>query len=126
VRLVFRHLPLFQIRGHQFSRALAAASEMAAERGKFWAFADAAFNRPGLDRAHILALMKRLGFEPAAVEARLGDPKEPAIARVLRDEGLAGRLQINQTPTFIVLARGRPPVSANQRILARLLNSGFR
>jgi protein-disulfide isomerase len=123
VRLVFRHLPFWQIRGHELSRAQAALSEMAAEKGKFWQFVTTVYSRPKLDRAGYLALMETLGFEAAAVETRLADPNDPAVARVLRDEKLAERLNINQTPTFIVLLDGHQPISANQRTLTRLLNS---
>jgi hypothetical protein len=42
---------------------------------------------------------------------------------VLRDEALAERLSINQTPVFILLAAGQQPISANLRTLPRLLNS---
>jgi hypothetical protein len=41
----------------------------------------------------------------------------------LRDEDLASRLGIHQTPTFIVLIANHPPISATQRSLPRILNS---
>jgi uncharacterized membrane protein/predicted DsbA family dithiol-disulfide isomerase len=123
VRLIFRHLPFWQIRGHELSRAQAALSEMAAETGKFWQFVTTVYSQPKLDRSGYLALMQTLGFEKALIEARLADPNDPAIVRVLRDENLAERLQIQQTPTFVVLLDGHQPISANQRTLTRLLSS---
>jgi uncharacterized membrane protein/predicted DsbA family dithiol-disulfide isomerase len=124
VRLVYRHLPLWELRGHEFSRAAAALSEMAGEQGRFWEFLDAVHQekRP-LKGADYLELMKRLNFNPDEIEARLSDPNDPAIARVLRDEQLAERLGIQATPAFIVSIEGHPPVSASAGGLARLLNS---
>jgi protein-disulfide isomerase/uncharacterized membrane protein len=124
VRLVFRHLPLWGIRGHEFSRAAAALSEMAGEKGRFWEFIDAIYSeRRRMRREDYLELMGSFGFSASEVEARLTDPLDPAVARVLRDEQLAEKLGINATPTFIVLVDGQHPISANQRTLPRLLNS---
>jgi protein-disulfide isomerase/uncharacterized membrane protein len=124
VRLVYRHLPLWGLRGHETSRAAAALAEIAAERGRFWPFVQAVHgHRRQLDRAGYLELMGRLGLEAGAIEARLDDPNDPAIARVLRDEAFAERLGVDATPTFLVLAAGRPAVSANSRTLAGVLNS---
>jgi protein-disulfide isomerase len=124
VRVVYRHQPLWQIRGHETSKAAAALSEMAGEQGKFWAFADAVHtHRRQLTRQQYLELMQTLGFDPAAVEARLGAASDPALANVERDIALAERLGIHATPTFILKVGTYPAVSASQRGLARLLNS---
>jgi len=124
VRLVYRHRPLSEIQGHETSKAAAALSEMAAERGKFWAFVDAFHAHRGqMNRAEYLELMRALGFDPAAVEARLNVGAEAAILRVQRDIDLAERLDIHATPTFIVQAGTYAPVSATERGLKRLLNS---
>jgi protein-disulfide isomerase len=124
VRLVFRHLPLWDIPGHEFSRAAAALSEMAGEKDGFWTFIDAVYSdRRFFRREDYLQLMGAMDFSPSEVETRLADPHDPAVARVLRDEQLAGKLGINATPTFILLVDGQHPISANQRTLPRLLNS---
>ncbi len=124
VRLVFRHRPLWQLPGHETSRAAAALSEMAAERDRFWEFLLAMHT---LDRApeeaRYLAIMQSLGLDPVTVARRLETPDDPAVQRVLADEVLADRLGIHATPTFIVLVQGRPPVSATARTLPRELNS---
>jgi protein-disulfide isomerase len=124
VRLVFRHLPLWHLSGHQTSRAAAALSEMAGEHGKFWPFIQAMYaqHRP-LDRDGYLQLMRSLGLDTAKIDQRLDDPDDPAIQRVQRDEALAKRLGIEATPVFIVLIRGHHSISANQRTLPRILNS---
>jgi uncharacterized membrane protein len=124
VRLAFRHVPLWQLRGHEFSRVSAGVSEMMAEEGKFWQFLARVYPYSShLNRDVIIDAVKRLGTDPVKIEQRLNDPADPAIARVLHDEELADRLGINQTPTFIVLVSGKPPISANQRTLGRILNS---
>lgn len=124
VRLVFRHLPLWEIRGHQSSRAAAALSEIAGEQGQFWSFVEAVYAQHNqLDRAGYLELIRSLGLKASEAEARLSDPQDRAVTRVLDDEHLAERLGTTATPTFILLVSGQEPISANQRTLPRLLNS---
>jgi protein-disulfide isomerase len=124
VRLVLRHVPLWQIRGHRFSRAAAAVGEMMAEEGRFWPFVAEVFPRHNqITRDLLLEVVKKLGADPQQIESRLADANDPAIARVLRDEALAEELGIHQTPTFIVLIAGQQPISATQRTLSQLLNS---
>jgi protein-disulfide isomerase/uncharacterized membrane protein len=124
VRLAYRHLPLWNIRGHEFSGTASALAEMASETGAFQAFCDTllAQERP-MGRADYLGLMSRLGFDPAKVEERMADPEDPAVLRVRNDMALAARLGIRTTPSFIVMIEGAPPVSADQRTLPAVLNS---
>jgi protein-disulfide isomerase len=124
VRLVYRHHPLSEIQGHTLSKAAAALSEMAAERGKFWEFVDGVHgDRKALTRETSLELMVRLGFDAGIVEARLDDEAEPAIARVQRDIALATQLGIISTPTFILKIGTHAPISVSQWNLPRVLNS---
>jgi protein-disulfide isomerase len=124
VRVVYRHLPLWEIRGHESSKAAAALSEMAGEQGKFWTFAHALHSQRGqMNWTEYLELMRKLGFEPAAVEARLDDSTDRAIQNVQRDIAFAGRLGIRATPIFIVQIGTYAPASATERGLARILNS---
>lgn len=124
VRLAFRHRPLAEIRGHESSGAAAALGEIAAEQGRFWPFVEAVYARRGTpDRAGYLQILSRLGMDPHVAEARIGDPRDAAVARVWRDVDLAERLGVDSTPTFLVLVAGRPPVSANLRTLPRVLNA---
>jgi predicted DsbA family dithiol-disulfide isomerase len=67
--------------------------------------------------------MSKLGFDSDTVQARLSNPDDAAIGRVLGDEALAGRLGINATPAFVLLVDGQRPVAANQRMLSSLLSS---
>jgi protein-disulfide isomerase len=119
VRLAYRHLPLWEHSG-----AAAAISEIAAERGQFWTFAAAMYRQPELfNRDGWLGLMSGLGFDPDEIISRVADGDDPAIARLNRDIGLADRLGITATPTFIVLIGENPPISASQRTLPGILNS---
>ncbi len=123
VRLVYRHRPLWKIKGHELSKAAAALSEIAAEEGKFWAFAEAVHALKPTSRDDYLEIMRRVELNPAVCEARLNNPDDPALALVQRDMDLAEKLGIHATPTFLVLIGDRAPVSASQRGLPRLLNS---
>ena len=124
VRLVYRHLPLYEIRGHEFSGTAAALSEIAAEEGKFWPFVDALHRRKHpLNATGYLELLAGLRLGTTNVEERLSRPEDPAVKRVQRDMVLAERLGIHTTPTFIVLVDDYRPVSATQRTLPTLLNS---
>jgi protein-disulfide isomerase len=124
VRLAYRHLPLWRIRGHEFSRAAAALSEMAGEQRQFWPFIHAVHGQDQrLKREHYLELMAGLGFTAEEIDQRLNNPQDPAVGRVLRDERLAAQLGIDSTPSFLLLVDGQAPISANQRTLPILLNS---
>jgi protein-disulfide isomerase len=119
VRLVYRHMPLWEA-----SAAAAALSEIAAEAGQFWPFA-AAMNAPlpPLRAEDYLDLLRRLGLDADSAEARIGDPQDPAVARVLRDMEIANQLGVRTTPTYIVLIDGQPPMSANHVTLPMIINS---
>lgn len=124
VRLAFRHLPLMQIRGHELSGAAAALGEIAAEHGRFWPFAELVYRRRDLRNGKdLLGLLGGLDVSTEGVEARIADPKDPAVANVWRDKALAEKLGVHSTPTFLVLVDDRPSISANQRTLSRILRS---
>jgi protein-disulfide isomerase len=124
VRLVFRHLPLLNIRGHELSGAAAALSEIAAEHDQFWPFVNDVFqHRVMMQRDDYLRLMSDLGIDTADLESRIANPDDPSVVAVQRDMDLADKLGVNSTPTFIVMLQGHPPLSANQRTLPKILNS---
>jgi len=124
LRVVYRHLPLWEIPGHRFSGTAAALAEIAAEHGKFWEFIDALHRQPRpLESAGYPTLLVRLGIPAEGIEERLADVTDPAVGRVLRDMDQAERLGMDSTPTFIILAEGEAAVSAGPRLLPALLNS---
>jgi predicted DsbA family dithiol-disulfide isomerase len=124
VRLAYRNFPLFHLPGHQFSGTAAGLSEMAAEKGKYWDFADILHAQPTqLNPNGYLKLMETIGFSRAEVEKRLDSPDDPAVVRAEKEKAFAEKLGINSTPTYILLVEGYAPVSANPRTLPRLLSS---
>src|SRR5204863_8189814 len=67
VQVIFRHRPLYGIRGHETSETAAILSEIAAEQGKFWSFVDRLYREPHqLDQNGYLGLNAR----PRVGEAR--------------------------------------------------------
>jgi protein-disulfide isomerase/uncharacterized membrane protein len=124
VRVVYRHLPLWEIPGHQFSGTSAALAEIASEHGKFWQFIDELHRQPRPPGpAGFLSLLGGLGISPDGIEERLADPDDPAVARVRRDMDLAERLGMDSTPSFLILAEGQPALSSGPRQLPVLLES---
>ena len=124
VEVIFRHRPLSGIRGHETSQTAAQLSEIAADGGKFWQFVEKLYREPHqLDHAGYLRLMRDLGFQSSRVEAILADAHAAPTDRVRRDTALAERLGVHSTPTFVLVIGHNPPVSANHRSLARILNS---
>jgi uncharacterized membrane protein len=124
VEVIFRHRPLSGLRGHETSQTAAQLSEIAADGGKFWQFVERLYREPHqLDHAGYLRLMRDLGFQSSRVDAILADGHAPPTERVRRDTALAERLGVHSTPTFVLIIGHNPPVSANHRSLARILNS---
>jgi uncharacterized membrane protein len=124
VQVIFRHRPLYGIRGHETSETAAILSEIAAEQGKFWRFVDRLYREPHqLDQNGYLGLMRELGLATPQVQSLLADPHSAPALRVQRDRALADRLGVHLTPTFVVLIDHKAPVSANHRSLAAMLNS---
>jgi protein-disulfide isomerase len=124
VRIAFRHLPLLNLPGHQFSGPAAALSEIAAEQGKFWPFIAAVFgSKEQKNRVGYLQLLRDLGIDSSDAEKRIANARDPATTTVWRDLTFAERLGVSATPTFIVLAPGQPPRAASMRGLPRVLNS---
>lgn len=73
--------------------------------------------RPDATPAMMETIAKHLGLDPAPILARMSSPE---VAKVIEDtRALAGRLQINGTPTFVLgnqLLRGYVPLDAMQQI----------
>jgi protein-disulfide isomerase/uncharacterized membrane protein len=124
VQVIFRHRPLYGIRGHEASETAAILSEIAAEQGKFWRFVDRLYREPHqLDQNAYLGLMRELGLATPQVQSLVADPHSAPALRVQRDRALADRLGVHLTPTFVVIIDHKMPVSANHRSLATILNS---
>lgn len=128
LRLAFRHLPLFQLPGHETSPQLAIVSEMAAEKGKFWEYMDKVMDPGNTERikgdAGIIEIGSEVGLDPAAIRKAIGDPDSVYLDRVTDDMSIAqAGLKITSTPTFVVLAKGHPPKAVLGNSLADLLKN---
>lgn len=98
-RWIYRQYPLEM---HPNAEPLAEASECAADQGKFWEFADAAFAKapPSVDPAGLAAWAGPLGLDAAAFKSCLTQGGGRARVAAERQEGDA--ILIGGTPTFFV------------------------
>lgn len=111
VRLVFRHFPLDSACNPKMTTALhpgaclaAAASECAADQGKFWQYHDLLFaHQQQLGRQFLIDYAAQLGLDVPRFTACLQD--EPARARVSLDAQQGAALEIDSTPTCFINGR---------------------
>lgn len=126
IRFGFRHLPLHQIQGHEMSVPLAVASELAAEKGKFWEFfyevMDGKNDEIAKTEEGMYAIFEDVGLDPKDLKARI-DTDEKLIEAVTSDVEVAASLEINGTPTFIVFAEGQGAKRMNSQQLMEFLGS---
>jgi protein-disulfide isomerase len=109
VRIVYRHLAMA---GHRQAALAAEAGVAAAEQGKFWAFHDLVFARPGqLARADLEQLAEAAGVDLPRLRAALDDRRHRDA--VLAESAAAMALGIDGTPTLFV--NGHPIVGSRDR-----------
>ncbi|MBX7132311.1 MAG: vitamin K epoxide reductase family protein [Fimbriimonadaceae bacterium] len=127
VRLAFRNFPLFEKKGHELSLSAALCSEYAAEKGKYWEFIDKMFegevtNFGSLDQ--ILNVLARIGLDPEEARKRLGESDDKLLDPVTKSLKLGEANGINETPSFIIFAKGENPVLArNSNVMNVLMSS---
>jgi predicted DsbA family dithiol-disulfide isomerase len=114
IQVILRHRPLTHNPEHQMAIPAAFLAEYGAESGKGWAFVDEMYNHDiselqSLDA--IFKIAKKVGIDVDAAKARMKDT-DPDWKRVLRDLDTAEKIDVTQTPTFVVLGPGVPPTSA--------------
>jgi uncharacterized membrane protein len=110
LRLVYRHLPLTMIPGHELSDRIAALSEIAAEKNRFWDFL--ARNAQVEDASSIEAyrpVLQDLGIDPDEAFKRVLDKGDAAVRRVIRDMEFSKRVGFSATPTLVLLIPGQRP-----------------
>lgn len=128
IRLVYRHLPLNEVREHEYALPAAFIAELAAEKGKFWEYITAMFSieqAPTMDQ--VIGGGIALGYTKAEIDKRMADPKDPAWAKVSRDKNLAQEtFEKLQTPAFIVIAEGvkERAQASNIEQLRQILSTG--
>lgn len=127
MRVIYRHLPLDSIPGHQMALVAAATAEFAAEKGKFWEFAEA-FTSTGDEapttREGVMNVAQSVGLDTKEVEKMLGDPDSKAAERMVRDlvDG-TDVFNVKFTPTYILHVQGEKPLSVNYTGLLKALES---
>jgi len=113
VNVVYRHYPLYKKPGHENSLLIAQLSEIAAEQGKFWQFAERVINADvkdlETDPEPLLKIMDSIGIDRASFLKRISDEKDPAFERVYADLELANDAGLQITPSFYVLGKGIEP-----------------
>ncbi len=126
VRIVYRHFPM---KMHEFGKMSAAMGEYAAEKHRFWDFTMSVM---GLQRqpesvAELLGIARSVGLDSDDMTKRLSNPSDPVYDRVTRDMNLGHKIGVTSTPTFIILAKGIPPISCGpSEIMDKLKGPTYR
>ena len=100
IRLVIKHFPY---RYRDFSFLAAQAAEAAGAQGRFWEMHDLMLKEKRLDRDSLIGYAGELGLDVPRFTAELD--RETYLPRVRQDVALAEKLDIYQTPTFIINGR---------------------
>lgn len=127
VRVVYRHYPLTSI--HPNAVPAAEASECAAEQGKFWEFADEAFNnQTNLTAQFFKDTAKKLGLNASKFDSCVSSRKYKT--RVENDIASGNAAGVQGTPHSIVIGpngeqqivSGAQPYSVVEAAVAQYLN----
>lgn len=121
--VIMRHFPL-RSPGHEMGLPAAVFSEMAAEKGQYFQFVEAAFElQETLDVPSMLGILEGMGIDPEEARRRAQDKNDPAFERVVHDVGEADRLGLAETPTFYVGLPGKQVyparISTMKEVLAK-------
>lgn len=124
IRWVFRHWPIFDLQGHEFSLPAAVLSEVAAAKGKFWNFLDA-INDADPESTHsmnaLYNLLEQVGASSEEARRVLAADESKELLKVHKDMEIGGRIGVYKTPTFVILAEGEPIVALDGPALYRKL-----
>ena len=97
VRIVFKQNALTS---HARAAATAAASIAAFRQGKFWTFADKAFEAQKYDDDTLTAHAQSIGLDVARFKKDLADPT--VAAQVQYESDIASSAELRSTPTFVI------------------------
>lgn len=113
IRLAYHHFPLFGREGHEMSLRAALATEYAATQGRFWEFLDLVLTAPEADvksEEGILRLGESLGLSRQGLVEAMSNGNQALFDKVYADYALGRKLGVDRTPTFVVFAKGQPPL----------------
>lgn len=126
LRLGFRCLPLYRITGHELGLPAAMMLEYAADQGKYWSVIEQMFKTP-VEKLRtvsgVVAAGGRAGLDPMKAEQALSQLSGKYFDRVREGVSRALALGINQTPTFVIFAKGQKPRAAGTQDLEQVLTS---
>lgn len=130
IRWAFRNYPLVSLKGHETSMHAATISELAATKGLFWKFFDMAFAEENTERMKSVGGVKQIAMEAGLdikeVNESLTRTSTSAKA-VTTDLDMALRLNVKQTPTFLILANGvEPKAVSGKRLLPVIKGSPYK
>ncbi len=115
VRLAIKHYPY---KYRDFSFLAAQAAEAARAQGKFWEMHDLMLAEKRLDRDSLIGYARKLGLDEARFTRELDSEKY--LPRVIDDLEMAKKLDIYQTPTFIINGRklvGERPIETFREMI---------
>lgn len=126
VRLVFRHMPMPQLQGHELALNASVMGEIAGEEGKFFEYLDAVYSAPEEEvrtMEGLKGILKGLGIDAEKAMERSYNAEDPAFQRMYRDIEFTSNLGVQITPSFVILAEGIEPFVANGNNVIEVLNS---
>lgn len=121
IKIVMRHFPL-RSETHKMGLPGAVFVEMAAEKGKYFQFLDAAFEKQDqLDVELLLDMLETTGIDREEAMKRAVDEQDPAFLRVKEDIAVGDKLGLMITPTFFVGLPGQQVFPAKMNSMKDVL-----
>lgn len=124
VRVGFMHLPLYMKEGHEASLAVAEASELAGERGRFWDFFHLMMSPAGEEvksQEAIIELAMQVGVPRNVSEIALTTADDPSSDEVINSVTAVRKMNIDQTPSYVFWAEGKGAAIVDKANLDKLL-----
>ncbi len=112
VKFAFRHHPMVQMTEHRNALPAALIAEVAFDKGQFWDFLTAIYQKDEKDLQDINAVIevaRGIGMDTQTTVKRISDQTDPAFKRGMRDLADGEKLGINSTPTIFIMAEGVKP-----------------
>ena len=124
MRIIYRHFPLSM---HAFGTPSAAASEYAAEKGKFWEFAMATMgqHKEFTTPDELYAVAQSVGLDVADLQKRIKNVNDPIYKRVTADMAAGDRIGVQLTPTFFIIANGEIEVANQTQLFQKLASDKY-
>lgn len=117
IRWVFRIFPLYQAQGKELSLPSSVIAEFAGKKGKFWEFIGQMYETDhealkSIEDIYKIAGNVNLNRSELMTVIQTEDSDE--IKKVTENINLAGKLGIEETPTFILFLPGKKPTAMRQ------------